>query len=271
MTAVLSGTNATDYTLTNNCSTSLGARAICSLSVTFNPAMTATGTRTAKITLSDTDPGSPRTITLTGKAVVAGPAVALTPPSPLTFAKQIVGTTSGTENFSVTNTGSANLTVSSVGLSGTNVGDFSVISDGCSGEVLTPNQNCVVGIRFAPVLGGTRTAVASVTDNATGSPQTIGISGLGYGIPIASLSTSSLIFANTLVGSTTPAQTITLSNPGTDTLKIASIVLGGLEADDFSTPVITCGTTLAPGASCTISTTFAAIFSSEQVCRHHYH
>ena len=262
--AVLGGTNAADYTLTNSCPSALGARAVCSLSVVFSPTTTATGTLTASITLSDSDTGSPRTITLTGKAVVPGPAVALAPPSPLTFAKQIVGTTSGTENFSVTNTGSQNLTVTGVGLSGTNVGDFSIVSDGCSGDVLTPNQNCVVGIRFAPALGGTRTATASVTDNATGSPQTIGISGLGYGIPISSLSTNSLVFANTLVGSTSPAQTVTLSNPGTDTLKIASVTPTGSEADDFSTPVITCGSTLAPGASCTISTSFAAVFSGNK-------
>ena len=118
--AVLGGTNAADYTLTNSCPSALGARAVCSLSVVFSPTTTATGTLTASITLSDSDTGSPRTITLTGKAVVPGPAVALAPPSPLTFAKQIVGTTSGTENFSVTNTGSQNLTVTGVGLSGTN-------------------------------------------------------------------------------------------------------------------------------------------------------
>ena len=257
--AVLGGTNAADYTLTNSCPSALGARAVCSLSVVFSPTTTATGTLTASITLSDSDTGSPRTITLTGKAVVPGPAVALAPPSPLTFAKQIVGTTSGTENFSVTNTGSQNLTVTGVGLSGTNVGDFSIVSDGCSGDVLTPNQNCVVGIRFAPALGGTRTATASVTDNATGSPQTIGISGFGYGIPVGSLSTTLFTFNNTLVGSTTPAQTVTLSNPGTDTLKIASIAITGGQADDFSAPVTTCGTTLAPGANCTISTTFSPV------------
>src|SRR5271154_6561862 len=116
---------------------------------------------------------------MTGTAVVAGPAGALTPPSPLTFAIQDVGTTSGIETFSVTNTGSANLTVTGVGLSGPNVGEFPIVSDGCSGSLLTPNQNCVVGLRFSPILGGTRTATASVTDNATGSPQTIGISGFG--------------------------------------------------------------------------------------------
>ena len=257
ISAVLGGANPTDYLLTNGCGSSLVARAVCSLTIKFNPAATSTGTRTATVLLSDSDTGSPRTITMTGKAIVPGPAVALAPPSPLTFATQNVGTTSGTENFSVTNAGTENLTVTAVALGGTHPADFAIVSDGCSGASLTPNQYCVVGVRFSPKLGGTRTATASVTDNATGSPQTIGISGKGYGIPAATLSASSLTYANTYIGSTTAAQTVTLSNPGTDTLKIASIALTGPNTGDFTPLVNTCGTTLAPGGTCTISTAFA--------------
>ncbi len=262
--AILGGTNAADYQVTNNCPSALGARAVCSLTVVFSPATTATGTRTGKITLSDSDTGSPRTITLTGTAIVAGPAVALTPPSPLTFPTQNVGTTSGAENFSVTNTGTQNLTITGVALGGTNASEFSIASDGCSGGMLTPNQNCIVGIRFSPILGGTRTAIASVTDNATGSPQTIAITGLGYGIPVGKLSTTLLGFNDTLVGQVTPAQTVTLSNTGTDTLKIASIAITGGEGKDFSTPVTTCGATLAPAATCTLSTTFAPLYTGDK-------
>jgi len=99
--------------------------------------------------------------------------------------------------------------------------------------------------------------VASVFDSATGSPQTISIVGTGHGIPLATLSASSLTYANTYIGSTTAAQTVTLSNPGTDTLKITSIGLTGPNSGDFTKPVTTCGSTLSPGATCTISTDFA--------------
>jgi len=258
LTATLGGTNGTDYLLTNGCAGSLGARAVCSLTIKFSPQATSTGTRNATIVVSDSDTGSPRTITLTGTAIVAGPAVAITPPSPLTFTTvQNVGTTSPTKGFSVTNTGTANLTVTSVAIGGTNPTEFAIVSDGCSGAVLTPSQNCVVGVQFSPALGGTRTAVASVSDSATGSPHSINITGTGHGIPFAVLSTSSLNYANTFIGSTTAAQTVTLSNPGTDTLKIASIAITGPNAGDFTKPVTTCGSTLSPGANCTISTDFA--------------
>ena len=254
----LGGTNGTDYQLTNGCPATLGARAVCSLTIKLSPSATATGTRTASIVVTDSDPGSPRTITLTGSAIVAGPAVAITPPSPLTFtAVQNVGTTSTTKGFSVTNTGTANLTVTNVTIGGVNPGDFPIVSDGCSGAVLSPAQNCVVGLQFSPALGGTRTATASVFDSATGSPQTISIVGTGHGIPSATLSASSLSYANTYIGSSTPTQSVTLSNPGTDTLRISSIGLTGPNTHDFTTLATTCASTLSPGASCTISTAFA--------------
>jgi hypothetical protein len=253
--AALSGTNAADYTLTNNCPASLGARTGCTLTVTFNPA--ATGTRTALITLTGSDTGSPHKITLTGTAVAAGPAAAITPPSPLTFPKIDVGSFSNTEFFSVTNTGTGNLNVSGVALSGKDVGDYSIVSDGCSGASLTQSQNCIVGVRFTPADGGPRSAIASVTDNAPGSPQTITVSALGHGYPGATLSTATLDYANTYIGSTTASQTVTLTNSGTDTLKIISIALTGPNTTDFTALVTTCPASIAPGASCTISTAFA--------------
>ncbi len=180
LTAVLGGTNMADFSLTNGCGTAVGARAVCKLTVVFAPAVTATGTRTAMITLTDSDSGSPRVINLTGTAVVAGPAIALSPASPLMFtATWNVGTTSTTRNISARNTGSANLTISSVALSGTNAGDFAIVADGCSGATLTPGNDCKVGVQFTPLLGGTRTANVSFTDNAAGSPQVEGLSATG--------------------------------------------------------------------------------------------
>jgi hypothetical protein len=257
LTATLGGTNPTDYQLTNGCPGSLAARAVCTLTIKFSPSATSTGTRTATIVVSDSDSGSPRTITLTGTAIPPGPAVAITPPSPLTFTTvQNVGTTSPTKGFSVTNTGTTNLTITSVTIGGTDPNEFAIVSDGCSGAVLTPSQNCVVGLQFSPALGGTRTAVASVFDSATGSPQLINIVGTGHGIPSAVLSSSSLSYANTYIGTTTASQIVTLTNPGTDTLKITGIAITGPNAGDFTTPVTTCGSTLAPAGSCTLSTAF---------------
>src|SRR5207237_5966759 len=76
--------------------------------------------------------------------------------------------------------------------------------------------------------------------------------------PAVSLSPSSLNFSNQNVNTTSSAQTVTLKNSGTGALTISSIALSGTNAGDFA-QTNTCpsgSSTLAPGASCTISVTF---------------
>ncbi len=252
----LAGSNPTDFTKTTTCPVggSLAPRSACTISVTFAPLTGTSGALSATVTVTDSDSGSPRTITLTGTSVTPGPAVALTPSSGLTFTKQNVGTTSPAQNFSVTNTGTANLTITSV--VSTNSTEFPISSDGCSGATLTPHQQCTVSVSFSPTLGGTRSGTIKITDNATGSPQSLAVSGLGYGVPEASFNPTSLTFASTNQGTTTSAQTTVLSNPGTDTLDISNIAITGPNAADFTALSTTCGATLAPAASCNISVKF---------------
>lgn len=251
-TITLGGTNSTDFKIvTNQCGGGIGAHASCYVSAQFTPATGTSGALTA--TISETDTGSPgsHTITLTGTAVAAGPAAALSPTT-LTYSKQSVGTTSAAQSFSVTNTGSANLTVTAI--ASTNATEFPISVDGCSGTSLTPGQHCVASVQFSPSLGGTRTGTIRVTDNATGSPQSVALSGLGYGIPAATLTPTSLTFSSTNIASTSATQTITLSNPGTDTLNL-SISLTGVNAGDFS-QTNTCAATLAPAESCVVTVSF---------------
>jgi len=74
--------------------------------------------------------------------------------------------------------------------------------------------------------------------------------------PQAVLTPVSVSFPNTAVGKTSAAQTVTLSNPGTATLKITGITLTGTDPKDFLLSK-TCGSKLSKGASCTLSVTFA--------------
>jgi hypothetical protein len=77
--------------------------------------------------------------------------------------------------------------------------------------------------------------------------------GGGGGGTSATLSTnpSSLTFGSTTVGATSAAQTVTVQNTGNAAASITSIVASG----DFA-QTNTCGSSLAAGASCTISVTF---------------
>ncbi len=61
-----SGTNASEYGQSNNCSPSIPANGSCTITVTFKPL--AAGTRTATLKVSDSDPTSPQSFTMTGVA-----------------------------------------------------------------------------------------------------------------------------------------------------------------------------------------------------------
>ncbi len=74
----------------------------------------------------------------------------------------------------------------------------------------------------------------------------------------AVLTPESVLFPSTAVGKTSAAQTVTLSNPGTATLKITGITLSGADPADFVLGK-TCGKTLSAGKSCAITVSFAPV------------
>jgi cardiolipin synthase A/B len=74
--------------------------------------------------------------------------------------------------------------------------------------------------------------------------------------PQAVLTPTSVSFPDTAVGKTSPAQTVTLTNPGTATLKITGVTVTGADPGDFSLSNA-CGKTLAKGKSCAIKVSFA--------------
>lgn len=75
----------------------------------------------------------------------------------------------------------------------------------------------------------------------------------GSGSPSADLAVSpgSLTFSDQAVNTTSPAQTVTVTNSGTATASFTGVAAGG----DFA-QTNTCGTSLAAGAHCTVAVTF---------------
>jgi hypothetical protein len=230
-----------DYAEVSGCPTTLGAGANCAISVTFSP--TQPGTRTGSISVSDTAPSSPQTVALTGVGI--GPLVALSPGS-LTFATQVVHTTSPAQVVTLTNTGTGTLNISSIGASG----DFGE-SNTC-GSSVAAGASCTINVTYKPTAKGTRTASVSITDNAVGSPQKVSLKGTGT---VVKLSPTSLNFGSVQVGHKSAARTVTVTNTGTVLLSITNIGLTGTNAGDFSESN-TCGSSLGGGKSCSISMTF---------------
>jgi hypothetical protein len=91
------------------------------------------------------------------------------------------------------------------------------------------------------------------------------------GSPLVLLSPITLNFNAQVVGTTSSAQTITLSNPGDNTLNIASIVASTTSAPtspgDFAIDSTTCGATLAAAASCAVNVTFTPVAGGNRTGR----
>jgi hypothetical protein len=182
-----------------------------------------------------------------------GPAVTLSPTS-LTFPSQPVGTFSSPLQATLTNSGGAALSITNVVRSG----DF-YLTCNCEGT-LEPGASCTMNVTFTPTLGGTRSGNVSITDNAPGSPQKLPLSGTasGNGSIILALSPPSLDFGSVAVGSTSAPQTVTVTNNGTvaaSFLDPFGFTIRGADPKDFGEQS-SCGTSLAPQASCTVAVTF---------------
>jgi Abnormal spindle-like microcephaly-assoc'd, ASPM-SPD-2-Hydin len=162
--------NYPDYSQTNTCGSSLAAGASCTFTVTFSPV--AAGSRNGSLLIFDSDPTtSPLSATVNGTGV-AEPLVSLAPNS-LSFPDQPVGTSSASENVTLTNTGAATLTVSSIAASG----DFSQTNT--CGSSLAVNASCTISVVYTPSVMGQESGTLTITDNALSSPQQVSLSGTG--------------------------------------------------------------------------------------------
>ncbi len=268
-----SGGNAADFASagtavggTGACSATLAAGASCGIGVTFTPSTT--GAETAALTVAYTynngtiTPGSAtQTVALTGTGVAAAAVVSFNPTPTLNFTTpQAVGTTSTALPVVVTNTGNINLTFTTAPSAS---GDFAVAGGTtCSTSApVAPNGTCAINITFTPSAAGARSGTLTLTDSATGSPQTLGLTGTGTtAAPVASVSPSPVPFGGQLVTTTSAAQTVTVKNTGNAALNITGAPsLSGTNSTDF---VIASGTTCTSGASvpangtCLIMVTF---------------
>ncbi|MGW1161165.1 discoidin domain-containing protein [Streptomyces sp. NPDC002519] len=164
-------------------------------------------------------------------------------PSALSFGSQASGTTSAAQTVTVSNPTGSSAAVSSVSTSG----DFAQTNN--CGSSIAANGSCTVSVTFTPTATGTRTGTLTV--NAGGTTNTVSLSGTGTAAgPVLSAGPANLSFPGTVVGSSATAKTVTVTNTGTTTATVSSVAATG----DFS-QTNNCST-IAVGASCTVSITF---------------
>ena len=114
----------------------------------------------------------------------SAPVVSLSPTS-VSFGNHQVNTSSAAQTVTLTNSGNAALAIHSIGLSGPNGGDFHQ-QNTCpnSSSTLAAGASCTISVTFTPTAEGTRSASLAIADNASGSPQSVTLSGTGVpGMP----------------------------------------------------------------------------------------
>ncbi|MHB8644169.1 MAG: choice-of-anchor D domain-containing protein [Thermomicrobiales bacterium] len=242
----ISGEFALDTLTNSTCGTTVAPGASCTLSISFSP--TATGTRSGTLQITDNVSGTTPAVTLTGTGT--RPAIAFAPaaiacPDTIVASRTICSTT-------VTNTGTAPMTMSSAITAGGTDYVIDTTGGGSCGATLAAGASCTLSVGFTPTVTGARPGTLTVTDNAPGSPHAVALSGTGTQ-PAVTLSTPSITCADTATGATGACPQISLTNSGTATL---TITLPFVTTDVFATGSTTCTSSLAVGASCSISINF---------------
>jgi VCBS repeat-containing protein len=158
-----------------------------------------------------------------------------------------------TNTISVTSVNgfSSPVTLSAAGLPAGVIASFSpTVVTPAAGAVAT--SQLTLAVSAAPSFGsGTVSVTGTANTLAISTPIALGVAPTSYK---ATLDPTTLSFATQNTGSTSAAKNLTLKNTGTGTVSISSIAVTGVFFQSNG-----CGTSLAPGASCTISVTFTPV------------
>jgi len=214
-----------DFQETNTCGSAIPTAASCNITITFAP--TAAGPRTGSVTVTADAQGSPYVLSLTGNGVVGG--LAVIAPASLTFGTQSVGTTSASQSVTLTNTGTANVSISGISPSG----EFSQTNNCPIGSTLAPNASCTLSVTFSPKTAGTRFGAISIFDSSPNAPQIVQLTG------------AAIDWALGLAAGSSPSQTVAAGKSANYQLNVASLgFIGAVSLSCANAP---------PQANCSVS------------------
>jgi len=191
------------------------------VTVTFLP--TSVATVSGNISIVSNAPGSPTSVSLTGAGIAAILTLGINPTS-LSFGNVTTGTSSATQNVTITNTGNSNVAISQINLSGAGYS----MTGGSAPVTLTPSQNITLVVQFSPTLAGAVSGSISIVSNATGSPAAIALSGTGVTPVQHSVALSWNASTSTVSGYNVYRSTVS----GSGYTKVNSLLVAGLTYTD---------------------------------------
>jgi len=188
-------------------------------------------------------------------------------PNPLAFGNQPEGVASAPMTLTFSNPGTTTLSITG-GLTptGGNAADFALVAGaGTCGPLpinVNPNNaSCTVQYTFTPtaIPVGNEMTTLQVTDNATGSPQTVTLTGTGTQ-PVVSGLPASESFGTVPIGTPSATVTVTLMNTGNGALIFSAAPnVTGPNMTDFAITGDTCthsGMSVAAGGNCAVTLVF---------------
>jgi hypothetical protein len=160
--------------LGHSCAAALEQDASCTATLAFQPS--GLGPVTGALSIASFGPAP---VVLRGEGVQ--PAASITPAGREFGVRAPAAGTSPAQLFTVRNTGNAPLAVGAVALDGASAGAFALVADTCSGQSVAPGATCAVGVAFAPVVAGWRSATLRVPADTDGPVLVARVSGRGAG------------------------------------------------------------------------------------------
>jgi hypothetical protein len=246
-----SGANPGDFTQTNNCPTTMVPGESCTMNVEYAPTAGADGVGEAQITIA-TDSLLSLAVGLMGvrsnQSIVASGGsnqLGRYTNQALQFGTLYVGSATLPRVVSLTNVSQQGVTLTGF----TVTGPFSQTNN-CAGT-LAPQASCRVAVSFVPTGNGNFTGSVTVANGGQGGATVINLAGTGLIPSQLGVSPLSLSFGSVIVGDA-GSQPLTLTNLGSTTATLTQFDLSA----NFS-QTNNCGGSLAPGASCTVTVSFA--------------
>lgn len=235
----------------NNCATQQAGDPPCIVEVTFSPI--AAGLIADTLTIGSNNGGS-STITVQGTGVdaVAGEI----DPTDHDFGLVGVGLTSSDQIFTVTSTGNLNLEITSVDLS--DPVNFSILlgGDQCTGQILAQSEECEITVVCNPTMAGMINGTLTVNGSGLGAPLVADLTCEGENVPLISVDPTDVDFGAVEEGTTSAAQTVTVTNDGTDALTLGILSLNS--GANFSIVNNNCdNSVLDPAETCTVGVEFS--------------
>jgi hypothetical protein len=239
-----------DFSETDNCAgATLNTGQSCTFQVTFTPSKA--GLRSGQLYIAANIPAGTLNVALSGTGQTPG-AITLTPLK-IDFGLVKAGSTSSPLPVTAENSGQTAVGISSI----TIAGPFLLAMNSCGTTSFGSGSDCQLQVAFAPKVAGPASGLLTILDDA--GTQVVQLIGTGASPPTDTLSSTALTFVPTIIGQTSAAQSVTLTNSGDLPLTSIAATIGGpfqLKND--------CTAQLVAHSSCSLGVSFTPIQSGTQ-------